>query len=348
MRRTVIAMSVVAVFVVGSAALWADSSEIVSSGGTVTAQPQQAGAPTKVLSPVDVQKEAREGTIWRLDATTGLTVSTQSGSGDQVNQWDYGEFRKMHRLGADDVLRVGECGNRVIKIFAVAITSPPVCVTGPAGPPGQTVVGPPGPPGLTIVGPPGPPGQTVVGPPGPPGSPGVTTFVEREIVTNVCEFWMNWGPGQNPCQLGNLQQPIYPMPSVTVHTGNAALPGGIAIDASRSSTAIQGLGTVTGSGNSTLSNVGNARSSSTSSARINAQFRNNPSFRQNVCNALSDIGNPISNNTNNNSLTSVLQNLNSTQLTAVLNAVAAQSQSQAQALANALEQMGILPAGWNG
>lgn len=172
-------------------ALWAVAMLLVVLAATLAAAvcPVQAEAltePVKVLSPVDVAAMVRSGAIWQLDLTSGLTVSSQSGAGDQVDEWAYGEFSRVHRL-INGVLRVGECGNVVKKIWAGVLIQPGA--SGAPGSPGaqgaQGVPGTPGIPGVTgqpgAPGVPGYPGS--MGPVGPPGMNGVTTILEQTVVT---------------------------------------------------------------------------------------------------------------------------------------------------------------------
>jgi hypothetical protein len=176
----------------------------------------------KVFVPVDFKLMIAEGTIWSLDATSGITFSAQSALGEQVNVWDIGQFSKIHRL-VNGRLVVGECGNAALRVMKVDKTCCPKSISGPAGQDGAPgAMGPMGPQGPAgYDGRDGLPGPQ--GPQGPAGYDGVTTV--REVIRTEVHHQNHFFVDLRPCDRPAPQVTAYATPGIRYYSAQPLLGG---------------------------------------------------------------------------------------------------------------------------
>ena len=218
MKRALMVSFVVLVFVVVSAAVWADDLGITvgSSSGSISeadtswasdvpadvAAVMFGSGPPKALVSIDFNAMIKARMLGVLDTFYGVTYTEQSRPGEQVNRWGpcgsgLKTFSELHRVTSNGLI-VGECGNRVVTVM-VNIKLTIQCLRGERGPAGTPgALGERGPQGEQ--GSPGQPGMQgqrgEQGPPGRPGRDGETRIIREEIHHVRISFEGN-GPGGN-------------------------------------------------------------------------------------------------------------------------------------------------------
>lgn len=173
---------------------------LIASVAVAQQDAQMFGGSTKAYVAVDIQALVNSGRLSALDAYNGITFSTQSKLGDQVDEWSARDiskgpndptnlyFTRLHRVSRGELV-FGECGNRVKRVLVAYHLPTPIAGTpgtpgAPGGPGAQGIPGLPGTPGGPgTQGVPGIPGTP--GAPGQPGANGVTTIVNIQQVEHV-------------------------------------------------------------------------------------------------------------------------------------------------------------------